>query len=79
MESTAAATAYGLLVSGQKHILVVDMGGGTTDLSIMHIDERGGFAVKTTGGNNQLGGNHIDECVLQLLKQKCATLPSGEQ
>jgi molecular chaperone DnaK (HSP70) len=39
IESTAAAMSYGLLVAGRKNALIVDIGGGTTDLTLLTIDE----------------------------------------
>lgn len=39
IESTAAAMAYGLLVAGRKNVMIFDMGGGTTDVTIMHIND----------------------------------------
>ena len=70
MESTAAATAYGLMVSGQKNALIVDMGGGTTDLTLVRIAPGGIISVQATGGNNALGGKNIDSCLLDLVVKK---------
>lgn len=39
VESTAAAMSYGLFVAGSKTVLVFDMGGGTTDVTIMRIED----------------------------------------
>eukprot|EP00598_Pedospumella_elongata_P008915 CAMPEP_0185013096 /NCGR_PEP_ID=MMETSP1098-20130426/98635_1 /TAXON_ID=89044 /ORGANISM="Spumella elongata, Strain CCAP 955/1" /LENGTH=770 /DNA_ID=CAMNT_0027542161 /DNA_START=108 /DNA_END=2421 /DNA_ORIENTATION=+ len=72
-ESTAAATAYGLTVSGTKQVLIFDMGGGTTDLSIMHI-QNGTLSVQSTGGNNELGGKNIDAALLELVERKAKSL-----
>ena len=72
-ESTAAATAYGLTVSGTKQVLIFDMGGGTTDLSIMHI-QNGTLSVQGTGGNNELGGKNIDGALLELVESKAKSL-----
>lgn len=72
-ESTAAATAYGLTVSGTKQVLIFDMGGGTTDLSIMHI-QNGTLSVQSTGGNNELGGKIIDAALLELVESKAKCL-----
>lgn len=71
MESTAAATAYGLLVAGSKQVLVFDMGGGTTDISIVKITEGGLFSIEMTGGHGSLGGMQIDNCLYKLLIRKC--------
>lgn len=59
VESTAAAIAYGLLNTGRKNVLVVDIGGGTTDLTVLHIDE-GCNRVDAVGGCGSCGGVHID-------------------
>jgi molecular chaperone HscA len=74
VESTAAAAAYGLAVAGRKTVLVVDMGGGTTDLSVVRVED-GVFTVRATGGNNSLGGNNIDAALLELVLRKAAALP----
>lgn len=76
VESTAAAAAYGLAVAGRKTVLVVDMGGGTTDLSLVHIDN-GAFTVRATGGSNDLGGRNIDAALLELVLEKAAALPGN--
>lgn len=62
VESTAAAMAYGLLVAGDKTVLVFDIGGGTTDVTILRIRD-GTHRVEFTGGFSQLGGQHIDVLV----------------
>merc|ERR1712130_496423 len=56
-EPTAAAIAYGLdkKVSGEKHVLIHDLGGGTFDVSILTIED-GIFEVKATSGDTHLGG-----------------------
>lgn len=66
IESTAAAMAYGLLVSGSKHVLVLDIGGGTTDISLLNIDN-GTHNVLYTAGNSQLGGQDIDLLLTQYI------------
>lgn len=60
-EPTAAALAYGLDKQDEKekNILIFDCGGGTTDLSILNIEE-GIFEVKATAGDSLLGGEDID-------------------
>jgi hypothetical protein len=50
------------------------MGGGTTDLSVVHIDN-GVFSVRATGGHSALGGNNIDAALLDLLLEKTRALP----
>ena len=64
-EPTAAALAYGLdkLDQDQK-ILVFDLGGGTFDVSILQLGD-GVFEVKATSGNNQLGGDDFDNCIVR--------------
>jgi heat shock protein 5 len=73
-EPTAAAIAYGLNDnSGEKNILVYDLGGGTFDVSILTIDE-GVFEVMATNGDTHLGGEDFDQRVInhfaQLWKKK---------
>lgn len=72
VESTAAAMAYGLLVAGKKTVLVFDMGGGTTDISIMTIDD-GKYDVQYTAGQSRLGGQFLDELLLKWLKARLPT------
>jgi molecular chaperone DnaK len=65
-EPTAAALAYGLDKAEAHTILVFDLGGGTFDVSILELGE-GVFEVKATNGNNRLGGDDIDEKVMEYL------------
>jgi molecular chaperone DnaK len=66
-EPTAAALAYGIDKQSQDQtVLVFDLGGGTFDVSILQLGE-GVFEVKATAGNNHLGGDNFDECVLRWL------------
>jgi heat shock protein 1/8 len=60
-EPTAAAIAYGLdkKVSGERNVLIFDLGGGTFDVSILTIEE-GIFEVKSTAGDTHLGGEDFD-------------------
>eukprot|EP00296_Roombia_truncata_P007573 JP446017.1.p2 GENE.JP446017.1~~JP446017.1.p2 ORF type:complete len:659 (+),score=356.78 JP446017.1:47-2023(+) len=60
-EPTAAAIAYGLdkKGSGERNILIFDLGGGTFDVSILTIDD-GIFEVKATAGDTHLGGEDFD-------------------
>ena len=63
-EPTAAAIAYGLdKKSGEKNILVFDLGGGTFDVSLLTIDN-GVFEVVATSGDTHLGGEDFDQRVL---------------
>lgn len=61
-EPTAAALAYGLEknLSGEKNVLIFDLGGGTFDVSVLTIDEGSFFEVKATAGNTHLGGEDFD-------------------
>merc|ERR1712141_765474 len=56
-EPTAAAIAYGLdkKGSGERNVLIFDLGGGTFDVSVLSIDD-GIFEVKSTAGDTHLGG-----------------------
>lgn len=65
-EPTAAALAYGLDNSDAQTILVYDLGGGTFDVSILELGD-GVFEVKATSGNNRLGGDDLDERVVEYL------------
>jgi L1 cell adhesion molecule like protein len=60
-EPTAAAIAYGLdkKGTGERHILIFDLGGGTFDVSILTIED-GIFEVKSTAGDTHLGGEDFD-------------------
>jgi len=60
-EPTAAAIAYGLdkKVTGERNILIFDLGGGTFDVSVLKIEE-GIFEVKSTAGDTHLGGEDFD-------------------
>ena len=60
-EPTAAAIAYGLdkKVSGERNVLIFDLGGGTFDVSMLTIEE-GIFEVKSTAGDTHLGGEDFD-------------------
>ena len=60
VESTAAAMAYGILVAGSRRVLVFDMGGGTTDITLLDCRD-GTFEVRAVHGNNELGGDDLDE------------------
>ncbi|MDP3699093.1 MAG: molecular chaperone DnaK [Nanoarchaeota archaeon] len=66
-EPTAAALAYGLDKQAQEHtILVFDFGGGTFDVSILELGD-GIFEVKATSGDNFLGGDDIDQVLIDHL------------
>ncbi|HEY9735909.1 MAG TPA: molecular chaperone DnaK [Trichocoleus sp.] len=64
-EPTAAALSYGLDKQDQDQtVLVFDLGGGTFDVSILQLGD-GVFEVKATAGNNHLGGDDFDNCIVQ--------------
>merc|ERR1719236_191812 len=65
-EPTAAAIAYGLdkKGSGEKNILIFDMGGGTFDVSVLKIED-GVFEVKATAGDTHLGGEDFDTRIVE--------------
>ena len=66
-EPTAAALAYGLDKQDKSQtILVYDLGGGTFDVSILELGD-GVFEVKSTNGNNKLGGDDFDEAIMEYL------------
>ena len=62
-EPTAAALAYGVDKENAQKIMVYDLGGGTFDVSILDIDD-GVIEVLATAGNNRLGGDDFDKCVM---------------
>lgn len=62
-EPTAAALAYGIDKSEASTVLVFDFGGGTFDVSILELDD-GVFEVKSTAGDNRLGGDDIDQIII---------------
>ncbi|MFT6284110.1 MAG: molecular chaperone HscA [Arenicella sp.] len=68
-EPTAAAVAYGL-DSGQEGIIAVyDLGGGTFDISVLHLS-KGVFEVLSTGGDSALGGDDFDALLVAFIRQK---------
>jgi molecular chaperone DnaK len=62
-EPTAAALAYGLDKEGEYTAAVLDLGGGTFDVTIMEMDN-GVFDVVSTSGDNNLGGTDMDEALI---------------
>lgn len=68
-EPTAAALAYGLDKKKAQTILVFDFGGGTFDVSILELSD-GVFEVKATSGDNHLGGDDIDQKIIDYLVQE---------
>ena len=67
-EPTAAALAYGLdkKATGEKNVLIFDLGGGTFDVSILTIED-GMFEVKSTAGDTHLGGEDFDNRLVKHL------------
>ena len=72
-EPTAAAIAYGLdqakKGSGEKNVLIFDLGGGTFDVSLLTIDE-GIFEVKAVSGDTHLGGEDFDNRMVNYFVQE---------
>jgi molecular chaperone DnaK len=62
-EPTAAALAYGLDKKKSETIAVYDFGGGTFDISILEVGD-GVVEVKSTNGDTHLGGDNIDQCII---------------
>merc|ERR1719345_406204 len=69
-EPTAAAIAYGLdkKPSGERNVLIYDMGGGTFDVSLLTIED-GIFEVKATAGDTHLGGEDFDNRIVDFCMQ----------
>ncbi|MBO5120475.1 MAG: molecular chaperone DnaK [Bacilli bacterium] len=65
-EPTAAALSYGLEKEEGQTILVYDLGGGTFDVSILELGD-GVFEVKSTNGNNHLGGDDFDQRIIDYI------------
>ena len=70
-EPTAAAIAYGLDKQDQPEetVLVFDLGGGTFDVTLLHIDH-GVFEVRATAGNTHLGGEDFDQRLMEYCMQQ---------
>ena len=62
-EPTAAALAYGVDKETAQKVMVYDLGGGTFDVSVLDIDD-GVIEVLATAGNNRLGGDDFDKCIM---------------
>ncbi|GJU32007.1 heat shock cognate 70 kDa protein [Tanacetum coccineum] len=71
-EPTAAAIAYALdkRSNGKMNVLVFDLGGGTFDVSVLTINEKGVIEVKASGGDTHLGGEDFDERMVKCLVQE---------
>ncbi len=68
-EPTAAALAYGFEEHEGKRVAVYDLGGGTFDISILEIAD-GVFSVKSTSGDTHLGGEDLDNALVEELAQR---------
>ena len=68
-EPTAAALAYGVDKETAQKVMVYDLGGGTFDVSILDIDD-GVIEVLATAGNNRLGGDDFDKCVMDWMAEE---------
>ena len=69
-EPTAASLAYGLDRAGEElRIVVVDLGGGTLDVTIMEFG-KGVFEVKATSGDTRLGGTDMNQALFEALAQR---------
>lgn len=69
-EPTAAAIAHGLDAHGQRGTaLVIDLGGGTFDVTVMDIRGDGALEARATGGDHHLGGLDFDRVILDLFRQ----------
>lgn len=71
-EPTAAALAYGLdkNLTGEKNVLIFDLGGGTFDVSILSISEGSLFEVRATSGDTHLGGEDFDNRLIDHFAQE---------
>ena len=90
VESTAAAMAYGLITTPMKigdtkrRIMVLDMGGGTTDVTIAEMvqsenEKDPSFKVMGTAGERRLGGDDMDQTLVELVKTKISSKMNCEK
>jgi molecular chaperone DnaK len=68
-EPTAAALAYGVDKETDQKIMVYDLGGGTFDVSVLEVGD-GVIEVLATAGNNRLGGDDFDKCVMDWMAEE---------
>ncbi len=68
-EPTAAAVAYGLDQKAEGIHVVYDLGGGTFDISVLHLN-RGVFEVMATAGNTALGGDDFDQAIVAWIMEE---------
>lgn len=76
-EPTASALAYGIDREGESTVLVYDLGGGTFDVSILQLGD-GVFEVKSTAGNNRLGGDDFDKLIVDYLVDEFKKKEGGD-
>src|SRR2546430_4820209 len=76
-EPTAASLAYGLDKQSDQTILVFDLRGGTFDGSVLEIGE-GVFEVKSTAGDNHLGGDNFDKAIVDWLASEFKKADAGD-
>jgi len=77
-EPTAAAVAYGLDQKAEGIHVVYDLGGGTFDISILHLN-RGVFEVMATAGNSALGGDDFDKSIVEWIIKSARFEGQSEQ
>ncbi|MBI2379206.1 MAG: Fe-S protein assembly chaperone HscA [Gammaproteobacteria bacterium] len=77
-EPTAAAVAYGLDSGSEGVHAVYDLGGGTFDVSILHLN-KGVFEVLSTGGDTALGGDDMDRAVARWLMSQAGLPESADE
>jgi molecular chaperone DnaK (HSP70) len=72
-EPVAAAVAYDIhkITSGNRRVVVFDLGGGTFDVTTLWVAKSGSITVLGTTGDSHLGGQDFDQAILGLLRQKC--------
>src|ERR687897_1014492 len=76
-EPTAAALAFGLDKLAEGVIAVYDLGGGTFDISILHVKD-GVFEVLATNGDTHLGGDDLDQMLVEWLLEDIRTPRSAD-
>lgn len=77
-EPTAAAIAYGLDNAADGIFLVFDLGGGTLDVSILHL-KKGVFEVLAVNGNTHLGGDDFDQALYESIIEKTGVTPTNHE
>ncbi|HBE93000.1 MAG TPA: Fe-S protein assembly chaperone HscA [Gammaproteobacteria bacterium] len=77
-EPTAAAVAYGLDHGSEGKYAIYDLGGGTFDISILHLHE-GVFEVLSTAGDSALGGDDMDRLIAEWVLEQCPCELAGDE